>query len=398
VPHPLTTPLLTILLKPEGQAALDWVATQRLAGQTSLQIQQRNRQIDASLLRGALYLWDQRDRGTSKFGDRAQTLYFDDDGLQMASSLAVARHRATRFGDEPVVDLCCGIGGDLMALAERGLCIGVDVDAARLLMAQANTASQQGNVQLICGDAAAAPVRAGTAAIADPARRQGGRRARSGKDYEPDLGCIDIWRRHFDHIAVKVSPALDPAEVPSREEVEYVSWQGQCREAVFWFGAHSGCRRRASLILEQVTHTMASANDQILRPQVELAGAYLYDPDPAIVRSHLVGELARELDAWLIAADVAYLSTQQLQPTPWARALKVVEQVPFQLKNLQRLMRRNGWQPGGIRRRHFPIEPETLRRQLGRFGAETERMELVCTRIAGKTTVFICAPVDETAR
>ncbi|MBT6146314.1 MAG: class I SAM-dependent methyltransferase, partial [Gemmatimonadetes bacterium] len=157
MPHPLTTPLLTILLKPEGQAALDWVATQRLAGQTSLQIQQRNRQIDASLLRGALYLWDQRDRGTSKFGDRAQTLYFDDDGLQMASSLAVARHRATRFGDEPVVDLCCGIGGDLMALAERGLCIGVDVDAARLLMAQANTASQQGNVQLICGDAAAAP-------------------------------------------------------------------------------------------------------------------------------------------------------------------------------------------------------------------------------------------------
>lgn len=391
MPQPLTTSVLRFLRSAAGQQVLQQVATQQQAGDTSLQIQQRNREIDPIDLRAALYLCDQRARGRVKFGPLADTLYFDDDGLQMASSLPVARHRAQRFKQECVVDLCCGVGGDLLALAERGPSIGIDIDPVRLQMARANTQSAAAPVQLIQGDAAWPPVRA-TAAIADPARRRAGRRTRSGRDYEPSLARIEAWREQFQQMAVKVSPALDLSEVPSREEVEYVSWQGQCREAVLWFGSSFECRRRATLIGDQI-HTMSSPHDEILRPEVQPAGRFLYDPDPALVRSHLVGELAQGMGAWLIADEVAYLSTQAPVATPWARAFEVLQQVPFQLKNLPRLLRLNGWRPGSIRRRHFPIEPETLRHQLGKFPADAQYVELVCTRIEGKTTVFICAPV-----
>ena len=367
------------------------VATQQQGGETSLQIQQHNHEIDPILLRAALYLCDQRTRGQVKFGPQSDTLYFDDDGLQMASSLPVARHRAQRFGEECVIDLCCGVGGDLLALAERGPSIGIDIDPARLHMATANMQSAAAPVQLVLGDAARPPVR-GAAAIADPARRRAGRRTRSGNDYEPSLSHLEAWRQQFHQLAVKVSPALALSEVPSRQEVEYVSWQGQCREAVLWFGSPVVCRRRATLIADEI-HTVSSPHDEIRRPEVQPAGRFLYDPDPALVRSHLVGELAQVMGAWLIADEVAYLSTQAPVATPWARAFEVLQQVPFQLKSLQRLLRHNAWRPGSIRRRHFPIEPETLRRQLGRFAADAQYVELICTRIEGKTTVFICAPV-----
>ncbi|MBT4612814.1 MAG: class I SAM-dependent methyltransferase, partial [Gemmatimonadetes bacterium] len=108
----------------------------------------------------------------------------------MASSLAVARHRATRFGHLLVVDLCCGIGGDLMALAERGPCVGVDVDLARLHMARANVESMPFPAHLVAADATYGPV-SGNAAVVDPARRQGSRRVRSGADYEPSLQLIE---------------------------------------------------------------------------------------------------------------------------------------------------------------------------------------------------------------
>ena len=381
---------------------LDQVGEQRATGLSSLQIQQHTTDVDARHLRAALYVWDQRERARSKFGDFAPKLFGDSDGFEMASSLAVARHRATRFGNHPVVDLCCGIGGDLMALAERGPCVGVDVDLARLHMARANVESLPFPAHLVAADAAQAPV-SGNAAVVDPARRQGSRRVRSGADYEPSLQLIDPWRERFSLLAVKVSPALDLDQLPSRQEVEYVSWQGQCREAVLWFsGETDGIRRRATRIIE-TEHlarivSLTSASDDILRPPLQPIGAVLYDPDPALVRSHLIGELAMQLGAWSIAEEVAYLSSDEITATPWARCFRVLEQVPFQLTRLQRVMRSNGWRPGSIRRRHFPIEPEVLRKQLGRFESDADAVELVCTRIKGKRTVVICAPVVESAR
>jgi len=379
-----------------GSAVLEEIGQRRAAGDSSLQIQQLN--IDASdRVRAALYVWDQRERAHGKFGDAADRLFADRDGLEMASGLTVARHRAQRFGDTWVADLCCGIGGDLMALAERGPCIGIDLDTARLQMARVNLGAHERNTAaLIAGDSRFAPVKA-DAATADPARRQGGKRARCGSDYEPSLAYIPEWQQQFDLLAVKVSPALDLGELPVREEVEYVSWQGQCREAVLWFGQGDDCRRRATQIGEQ-TISLASASDEILRPPVQPVGRVLYDPDPALVRSHLIGELAEQLGAWSIVEDVAYLSSDDVHHTPWAKTLPLLEQVPFQLNRLQRVLRLNGWRPGVIRRRHFPIEPETLRQQLGAFDTDSLPVELVCTRIDGKRTILICASVTESAR
>ena len=83
-----------------------------------------------------------RERAVAKFGELAASMYFTPDGLEQATRLSVATHRAARltaFGASTVVDLGCGIGGDLMAFARAGLtAAGVDVDPVRVAVASAN--------------------------------------------------------------------------------------------------------------------------------------------------------------------------------------------------------------------------------------------------------------------
>src|SRR5690349_8639745 len=73
-----------------------------------------------------------RRRAVPKFGELAARMYFTPEGLEQATRAPVAAHRASRLGAariESVVDLGCGIGGDLLAFAGAGItAAGVDLD------------------------------------------------------------------------------------------------------------------------------------------------------------------------------------------------------------------------------------------------------------------------------
>src|SRR3954453_14192664 len=77
-----------------------------------------------------------RVRARDKFGDDAERMYFTPDGLEQATRRRVAEHRAARLvaaSAETLIDLGCGIGGDLLAGSRAGLtCAGVDLDPVRI--------------------------------------------------------------------------------------------------------------------------------------------------------------------------------------------------------------------------------------------------------------------------
>ncbi|HEX8092942.1 methyltransferase domain-containing protein, partial [Jatrophihabitans sp.] len=82
----------------------------------------------------------------TKFGSLAGRLLFTADGLEQATRIEVADHRAARFagaGLASVLDLCCGIGSDARAFARAGLRVsGVERDPAIAALAAANAAGQ----------------------------------------------------------------------------------------------------------------------------------------------------------------------------------------------------------------------------------------------------------------
>ena len=118
-------------------------------------------------------------------------------------------------------------------------------------------------------------------------------------------------------MGVKISPGVDYAELPPEAEVEFISEERNVKEAILWFGdLQSGANRRATLLPGQ--ETMTDLDPAPSPVAVTLPGAVLYEPDGAVIRAHLVEQLAGRLNATKLDPDIAYLTAGAYTPTPFA--------------------------------------------------------------------------------
>ena len=155
-------------------------------------------------------------------------------------------------------------------------------------------------------------------------------------------------------------------------------------EAAFWCGPLAEFPRRASLLpSERLLHGSGTR-----AAPVGKVGRFLYDPDPAVVRSHLVAEFADTIGGRLADPEIAYVHTDAPADTPFARRLEITDVLPFSLKRLRALLRERGVGRLEIRKRGSALEPEQLRRDLRLSGSASA--SLVLTRVAGAPTVLLC--------
>ncbi len=375
---------------PTGQELL--VAAKATTGAGLSAQEALRRRFPVLMCHAALGLVQLRDHAKEKFA-RAEQMFFDREGYEMATRAEVAQYRAWRLRDRAeIVDLCCGIGGDLLFLGQAARVTAVDVEHRRLQMARLNCAAHElSAVHFVAADARVLKPR-GDAIFFDPARRSDGARRRRSADYDPPLAFVNELQRHVADVAVKVSPAIPEEEIPSGCEVEFVSSGGQCREAVLYFGRLATAARRATILPERHTITSDLEGPAPIGPP----GAYVYDPDPAVVRAHLIDELARKLGGWKLDAQIAYLSSDTFVQTPFARAYRVLETLPFQIKKLRRRLREQGFFPQQVKRRRFPLEPIEVERKLGIDSGDIP-VALLLTRLADRTTCLICQNMGNSA-
>lgn len=335
-----------------------------------------------------------RARAAEKLGDLAALMYFTPEALEQATRLRVAEHRAARLAAArpgSVIDLGCGIGGDLVAFARAGLtAAGVDLDPVRVAIARANLAALglPGATQV--ADATTLDVSAFGAAYADPARR-GAR----GRVFDAD-GWTPPWPFVLDLLlgraVVKVAPGIPHALVPPGVEAEWVSDAGEVKEAALWSSALATTRHRATVIGERGLATLTSEDDPYAdqpRP-VRSLGAFLYEPDGAVIRAGLVTAVAAGVDGGLVDAHLAYVTGDQAFRTPFARSYRVVEELPYREKPLRAALRERGIGRLTIKKRGVDVVPEQLRKRLGLHG--DAEATLVLTRIAGHGAALLVEP------
>src|ERR1019366_2452459 len=111
-----------LLRSPPGRELLGLLAEQSVTPDTALRLgTELRRRYPADLVAAAIAQHELRLQARAKFS-RAMQMFFTRPGLEQSSSEVVARHRAARYASfERVADLCCGIGGDLLALAQGRL-------------------------------------------------------------------------------------------------------------------------------------------------------------------------------------------------------------------------------------------------------------------------------------
>ncbi len=330
-----------------------------------------------------------RQRARERFGELPVMLYTAE-GLEMMTHPLVARRRAARVAGLGLAaaDLTCGLGGDLAALAGAGVeVLGVEREEATAVLAGANV---RGRVAR--GDAARPPCDLQRLAVlVDPGRRRDGRRTFDPAAFSPPWGrCLELLRSARSG-SLKGPPGLERGAVPGWCELEAVQVGRDLRELTLWAGegAEPGLRRAVLLPGGYELDSRAPASGRV-EPRL---GRYLFDPESCVTRAGLVEQLAAALGAWRLDGQVAYLSSDTAARHPLSAAFEVLETVPFGVKRLRALLRARGWRPAEIRKRAFPVEPEALRRELGRLDGTP--VTLVCTTVGGRRVAAICRAARE---
>ena len=336
-----------------------------------------------------------RKRAATKFS-RAGQMLFTHDGLEQASSEDVGRHRARRFADispTVVIDLCCGIGGDLVALGTTATdVIGVDRDEAHALIARHNADVYDVDTTAVVADVRDIRLPGRAAVFVDPARRTGAADGARRGGYSPALEwCLSL---PVDRVTVKTAPGLDLSVVPEGWEAEFVAIGRELKECVLWSPGWGGARRRATLLPAKEGQEAVELVPDPSRPAAALRppGRYLLDPSPAITRAGAVADVAAALDAWQIDPKIAFLSADHPLGSTYGRDLVVEASMPFSLKALRAELRRLDVGAVDIRRRGLAGDVDDIRRRLSISGSR--RATVVLTRALDRPWTFVCTGAD----
>ncbi|MEU7379217.1 class I SAM-dependent methyltransferase [Streptomyces sp. NPDC042207] len=384
------------LLTPEGRALLDEVRGTEPADELAVATRLR-REHPAELVSAALGQARLRQRAAAKFGaEDAGRMFFTPNGVEQSTRSSVAAYRAARLresGVTSVADLCCGIGGDAIALARAGIrVLAVDRDPLTAAAARAN-AEALGVADLIEvreADVTEVDTASYDAVFVDPARRAGGGRGARVFDpeaYSPPLSWAVGAALRAPRAALKIAPGIPHELVPPQAEAEWISDGGDVKEAVLWFGTEPGLIR-ATLLPGPRTLRGRGLPD----PAVRTPGRYLYEPDGAVIRAHLVAEAAQELDGGLIDATIAYVTADRLRPTPYATAYEITDRLPFNVKKLKALLREREVGALTVKKRGSAVEPEELRRKVLPKPHGRNAATVFLTRVAGAPTMLIGHP------
>ena len=355
-------------------------------GQVSVALTTRLRK-DLSAERAHLVLEqiDLRQRAREKF-TRAERMFFTRKGLEQATDEPMARYKAARFPIENVsiYDLCCGIGGDLIALAQGRTVRGVDSDPVCGLLADRNLAAYGADdpigLRIRVEDFVHALESVGsTACVAwhlDPDRRVVGKRTTNMESFSPPLPIIAKLLALSPNGAIKIAPASEvPPQWQSSAEREWIGSRGECRQQVVWHGdlALRPGRRSATVVdAAGGAATIVGAGDEPL-PVAAALGRYLYEPHAAVLAAHLAGVLCGQHGLTAIAPEIAYLTSDRLIQEPLLDAFEVLDVLPLDRKQLKAYCRERGLGRLEIKKRGVAVEPEKLRQEIAAAGEARRR-------------------------
>lgn len=383
------------LLTPEGAAALAAAAAlpdpaDTLASITAL----RAAGHDAGIAADALTQITLRAKAGAKFGDDAASMFFTPAGLEQATRSLVAARRARRFADAGVgslIDVGCGVGSDLIAAARAGIAVrGWERDPLTAAVARANVAAtgcaHLAAVELAEASAELLPGGA-DAVFCDPARRGSRGRTFDPRAYSPPFDLVETMLRAGPHGAAKLAPGFPHDAIPTDAEAEWVSVGGELVEMTLWLGGLAVPGRRGATVLttDSAASLLSRGQDP---PAVGAPGRYLYEPDAAVIRSHLVAEFATDVGGSLLDPTIAYVTADNLVATPFGRAYEIIHVLGFSVKRLRTLLRERDIGSVTIKKRGTAVTPEQLRPQLKLIGGKPA--VLVLSRIEGRHSVLLC--------
>jgi hypothetical protein len=200
-------------------------------------------------------------------------------------------------------------------------------------------------------------------------------------DYAPGLDFLLGLTTSTAGGALKLGPSSDFQAHFGGFEIEVVSLDGECKEATVWFGDLMGSevRRRATCLPIGATWTNLDGPDSPPRASGPLE-AWVFDPDPSLVRSGLLDGFAASHGLRRIVDRVDLLTAPDRVASPFLAAFEVVDVFPLDLKVLRREVTSRALGPLEIKTRGLTTTPESYRAQLRPEGPNPATLLLIAGR------------------
>jgi hypothetical protein len=294
-------------------------------------------------------------RGRRKF-EHADSMFFTGKGLEQSSSTLIADYKVKRFAeDRRVVDICCGIGGDLISLARRSEnetfeTVGVEKDEVAAGLAAANLrALKLPHASVQCSTFESFDIAPFDAIHLDPDRRTKGRTTK-GNFFEPSLDSIlERIEPGRQRVAIKVAPAtkFEVGDIPV--EREWIGGWRECKQQVLWMGpAVTEGSRTATIIAKdgQSCHFRFLDSEEKPGPpkMAKQIGPYIYEPHASLLAAGLGEKIAAKYSLEYLARGVAYMNSDQLlnEAEPMLKGYRVDHVLAVDLKQIQKKLNKLG--------------------------------------------------------
>lgn len=353
----------------------------------------------------AIELTRARRKAEAKFPFGARLLA-DTEAIEQSTSHVVAQYKAKRFqasAPSRVFDLCCGVGGDAISLAEVAPVVAVDADSRRAWMCEQNLRNcvSAGHAEVSearCSDVVSLDLDglAEGAIHIDPSRRDSTVSSSSGRapgpsrrwryaDYRPGPEFIAALLATNPNLAVKLGPGVELDELPdsAHAEVELIQQGSQLVQAVLWSGglAQDPGLRTATLLESAASPQACSFTGGVedlevhTLPELE---RYLLVPQPALERAGLVGTWARGVGRETgegrqpreMAAGLGLLTCAAAPESPWATAFEIVEVMPWRPSRVRQWLRAHDAGEIEVKTRGRAVDANQARRELRGTGSE----------------------------
>lgn len=379
-----------------GDEAAQWLlkVSDDLAGRPPLPATVKSLRLQLGSERTALVLEQValRTKARAKFS-QAENLFFTPRGLEQATDELLAGYKAQRFADfAGVADLCCGIGGDAISLAQDHMVDLVDRDEVSLLLAAANVERCGGLLgERIAESVEARHVTETSAWHIDPDRRPAGRRTSRIEFGNPSVATIDTLLAVCGHAAVKLAPAAKvPPHWQGNCQLEWIETRGECRQQVAWFGSltQEAGFRTATLVDAAGEACSFSAAGEVPCGLAERVGTHLFDPSPSLSAAGLVSALADACGLAALSSGASYLTGDEPVVHPHLQAFAVEQELPLDQRQLRSHLRAKRIGRLEIKKRGVDITPESLRAQLDLAGEESAT--LILARMGSQARALIC--------
>jgi hypothetical protein len=324
---------------------------------------------------------------------------------QQASSFRPAVFKARRLAriaaGRGVVDVCCGMGIDAIAMGLAGLDVeAIDRDPVAVLAARHNAALTDMPGRVEVGQAQAAEIDpTGRIVHIDPQRRTGRRPAAGPEEYSPPLGQVLALAGRSDGGVVKFAPSdrdRIAGDWPGGAAWQYVSEGGTCKQLLGWWGPAARNLPTCSAVV--LWGDLQAPDAETLDAQADPAavggpGPVLVEPDAAVRAAGAGDALAARFDLWRAGPGLELFFARRAPATRLARSFAVLGEAPGRPRDLARALAELDAglvevKPVGLR-----LDTDRLQKQLRQAGGST--ITIFWAAMGPAQRCWLCRRLDE---